>query len=222
MKPVETLTEATCSGCGSTYLKHPRARSTLCCRCKPLRRAKLQRILPLTNLAPNAIQSDTELSEYLDHDHLECLICHTRHKGLYAHLRMAHGMSTRDYKLKYGIPVTVGLVGKATRDKMQLSAQAVNEKMESGGYNNLKKARSKKGDTRVEWTAYQRKSKAEAMVESDRHPSKMEGLTVLHCHRCGGEVYVPATVSCALQCKVLCGSCKGSTQPMEKRHGNSD
>lgn len=208
MAKVVKLVEAVCTECKATYLRNPRSRSTLCCSCRPHKKTKTVRVLPTSGLAENAIQSVVGLEEYLSHDELECLICGTRHKGLYAHLRMAHQITSRDYKLKFGIPVTVGLIGKATREKMQLNAQATSSKMKSGGFKNLETARSKRKGTRVPWTEYQRVEKAVNMVESPNHPSKQEGMTILNCKKCGSEVWVSSAAAFMLQCRVLCDSCK--------------
>lgn len=201
------MIESTCHKCHQTYLKHPRAKLNLCCRCRP-KRTKKARVLPIDNLAPNALKTDDELAEYFEHDELECLICHERHAGLYRHVLLAHGVKTRDYKIRFGIPITYGLVGKATKVKMQSSSGATQEKMRASGFENLKKARAARGNSRMAWPTYHRHAHVAKMVESQNHPSKMEGMDILYC-KCGGEVYVPAAAALPLQCRVRCETCKG-------------
>lgn len=201
------MIEATCSECHQTYLKHPRAKLELCCRCRP-KRSKKARVLSRTNIESNAISSEAQLAEYFDHDELECLICHERHAGLYRHVLMVHGLSTRDYKIHFGIPMTYGLVGKATKAKMQASAEATQTKMRAIGFDNLEKARAARGNTRIAWPTYHREAQSGKMVNSPNHPRYAEGLDELICKTCGGAVYLPASVSVALQCSVSCETCK--------------
>jgi hypothetical protein len=52
-----------------------------------------------------------------------CQECGRSFRMLGRHLPVAHGMSARDYKLKYGLPLTCGLVCSETFDALSRSKQ---------------------------------------------------------------------------------------------------
>lgn len=64
-----------------------------------------------------AFSTIEEAQSYLDVDRLTCLLCGRKLKALGVHLLMIHGMAAEDYHFKYGIPVTLGLTGTATKEK---------------------------------------------------------------------------------------------------------
>ena len=70
---------------------------------KPLR--KLDKIT-------NPFKSLQEVELYLSGDKVVCLECGEQYVNLSTHIRFAHrGMSTRDYKIKYNIPLRFALAG---------------------------------------------------------------------------------------------------------------
>lgn len=54
-----------------------------------------------------------------DEEKLQCHICGYFISHLGAHVHMAHGISTRDYKLRYGLRLKDGLIGRAERERLQ-------------------------------------------------------------------------------------------------------
>lgn len=208
------MIETKCIECGSVYLKLARSKSKRCCRCRPA--IKSERCLKV-EVAPNAIQSLHALEQYFSTDELVCLICGQPSKGLGQHVSHAHGLSAREYKLKYGLPITYGLVGKATREKLSACGEATNIKMSADGHMNLIAARQARGKTRVHWPEYMRKEHANKMVESDLHPSNAEGFETLVCVHCGDDVQVDAKIAFARQCRTLCESCKGEKNEVQSR-----
>lgn len=189
-------------------MRHPRSRLHLCCDCRAARTPRSFHDVANEGSSETFIKSEPELAAYLDHDELLCLICGTRHKGLYAHLQMAHNISARDYKIQHGIPITCGLIGKSTKQKMASNANTTTSKMRLSGFKNLEVARSHRGDTRTRRPKYMSDVLVEKMISSDNHPSKQTGVDVLFCAKCGSEVYVDAKISLSMLCRVLCDSCK--------------
>jgi len=64
-------------------------------------------------------QSTAEIKAYLGEDTLACLICGRHLTVLPAHLRARHGMSADDYRIRFGIPFSYGLAGRAFRAQAQ-------------------------------------------------------------------------------------------------------
>lgn len=58
------------------------------------------------------------VKEYANHARIECLECGKNYAMLHVHLLKAHGMSDAEYRAKYNIPVSISLIGTATRGKM--------------------------------------------------------------------------------------------------------
>jgi hypothetical protein len=59
-----------------------------------------------------------EVSEYFSGDKLKCLLCGAEYKSLGTHLLKMHGMRVLEYKEKFGLPYSEGLVSKNTKKAM--------------------------------------------------------------------------------------------------------
>ena len=64
-----------------------------------------------------AIKTKAELEEYLSHDLIVCLICGGEFKSLGHHVRRAHLMSSKEYKIQFNIPTTTSLAGKDLQER---------------------------------------------------------------------------------------------------------
>lgn len=53
---------------------------------------------------------------------IECLICGKKLKAMCSHLVRVHGITVDDYKLRFGLPLTVGILSESTRDKARKQA----------------------------------------------------------------------------------------------------
>ena len=62
--------------------------------------------------------STNEVRAYLAGDRIQCLLCGRSLKSMSKHLTI-HGISPRDYKLRFGIPLTYGLTSEESRKKYQ-------------------------------------------------------------------------------------------------------
>jgi hypothetical protein len=62
-------------------------------------------------------QTMEELQTYFAQDGLPCLLCGRTYLALHLHLNKTHRMALNDYRVRYGIPWTRGLVAKPLRDK---------------------------------------------------------------------------------------------------------
>lgn len=201
-------TEDTCADCGHTYQRLPHAKSGLCCSCRKTKREVTKSLKRRPENDPDAFQTQAALDEWHSHDALRCHLCGDSFPGLYRHVSMVHGISTRDYKQRFGIPVTYGLAGKATREKQAACGRATSTKMAKAGYTNLAHGRAAKTGTRMAWTVFQATEHSTRMVEAPGHPSNYEGEMELTCTVCGGAYEVPASIGLSRQCRAKCPSCK--------------
>lgn len=201
-------TEDTCKSCGHTYQRLPRAKSKLCCSCRKIKIEAKKSVSRMVANDPPAFQTQKELDEWYSHDALRCHICGGNFPGLYRHVSLAHGITARDYKLRFGIPLTYGLAGRTTRQKHAACGCATSVKMSVDGYANLSHARTAKTGTRVAWAPYQAAIHASRMIKSPNHPSNFEGEMELTCRECGDAYEVPASIGLSKQCVAKCPTCR--------------
>ena len=57
------------------------------------------------------IETIDQLNLYLSGDKITCLLCGKEYKSLGHHLQRSHSMSSREYKVRFNIPVCKSLVG---------------------------------------------------------------------------------------------------------------
>lgn len=79
---------------------------------------------------PNMLTTPEQVAEYFANDRLECFICHRAYRRLDRHVQMAHGIIARDYKIKFGLPLNIGLVGADTRKQLINNAVTQRDKLE--------------------------------------------------------------------------------------------
>ena len=88
-------------------------------------------------------KSTEEVRDYLAGDRIECLLCGRFLKSMSKHLTI-HGISPRDYKRQFGIPLTYGLTSEESRKKYQaggkLSSGAGNSAWHNGQIDYAKRA----------------------------------------------------------------------------------
>ena len=198
---------ARCSHCGNTYVCVPGAKTTECCGCRKKKRLAEATERRPRELAPNAFKSQTQLDRWYNNDWLRCHVCGQEVSGLQYHVRFVHHMSPKEYRLLCNIPVTYGLLGKARRKAMQVSALRTVELMGRQGFPNLEKARSRKTGRRLRLTSFQEQERTRKMIESEAHPSKREGYVMLVCTKRGAPVEMPASVAALHQCNARCERC---------------
>lgn len=63
-----------------------------------------------------AMGSLREVREHLGGDRIPCLICGRPFRAVCHHARIAHGISARDYKLRFGLPVSRGVSAPDARE----------------------------------------------------------------------------------------------------------
>lgn len=76
------------------------------------------------------ITTPEQVAEYFANDRLECFICHRTYRRLDRHVHMAHGIVARDYKIRFGLPINIGLVGADTRRQLVNNALTQRGKLE--------------------------------------------------------------------------------------------
>jgi predicted transcriptional regulator len=78
---------------------------------------KKPRLPPLPGYPVKKIfQTVEELDAYFDQDCLPCLLCGRSYRTLHTHLLKTHHMAADDYRARYGIPWTRGLLTKSLGD----------------------------------------------------------------------------------------------------------
>lgn len=116
-------------------------------------------------------------------------------------------MSTDDYKLRFGIPLSWGLTGTATKARLQQSARTTCEQLQSQGYPNLVKARTKKPLARRQPPSYVRSAWGSKMAALPNHLSKLQGVEDAYCSACGALMKVHALWALRT-CSLLCDTCR--------------
>ena len=66
-----------------------------------------------------------EVDDYLSGDKIRCLICGRKYKALGIHISQKHRMDVDDYRSRFGIPWTYGLVCKSTREIQREQGKAL-------------------------------------------------------------------------------------------------
>jgi hypothetical protein len=62
-------------------------------------------------------QTLEQVKQYFAGETIECLLCGKQYKSLATHIQRIHNVSVDDYKIKYGLPFSIGLVAEETRKK---------------------------------------------------------------------------------------------------------
>lgn len=84
-------------------------------------------------MAQRPMRSLREVREHLGGDRIPCLICGKPFRAVCHHARLAHGISARDYKLRFGLPVSRGV---ATPEARQAWGAAVARTRDAGRITN--------------------------------------------------------------------------------------
>ncbi len=63
-------------------------------------------------MSPRSFTTREEIDAYLARDLIECLECGRHFKSLATHLPRVHGMTGREYKLRWGLPQSAQLMGR--------------------------------------------------------------------------------------------------------------
>lgn len=70
------------------------------------------------------MRSLLEVRQHLSGDRIPCLICGKHFRSVCHHARLAHGISAREYKQRFGLPVTRGVATPEARAVWAKSIQA--------------------------------------------------------------------------------------------------
>lgn len=126
-------------------------------------------------------ESIEDVREYLSGDRVQCLLCGRMLKAIGYHLQKIHFMSGDDYKEKFGIPWTYGLVGEETSQKMSESIKSsVDVKVLRARINQAREFKLANGGGE-----YRPTQKAVLAQRSERIQAAMDGTATIDCIRCG-------------------------------------
>lgn len=157
-------------------------------------------------------QTMEEIKEYLNHEKITCLLCGLKFRGLFRHIEKTHKMHPNDYKIKFGIPPSIGLTGTETKKLnsengkiiYEIHSEVINEALKRGCTTSRK---HKLGFSLKEYPALQKKQTAICMemARLPNHISKTEGYITTNCAECGVVIQKRATVK--NRKKLFCKQC---------------
>lgn len=158
------------------------------------------------------------VNQYLDTDKIECLECGKSFKALGVHLAM-HKLTTREYKEKYGIPFSRGLVGNATSQAMsdRMIARIVRDP--AAQLYNLAKAQAMPhvNHNHGFHTAFTRANQQEIARTAQLSPNSIHKVTAgkteeVFCTGCGAVFVTPMMAAITRHKNLICDKCS------EERH----
>lgn len=211
--------ECECIQCGAAFIKFYASRARMCCACSLInKKIKAGEIVKLQAGYPKdtAIQSLEELESYYSGEKITCLLCGNEYRALTPkHLNGAHGVTTKEYKLMFGLYLSRGLLGSATR---KIYSERQHEVMQGETktrilkimhQHNSNNPRIVVGCAHSPALVEKRKAISKAAIVSDNHISKRKNIVAANCSKCGETVEVSEATAITKRCKLLCTRCKG-------------
>lgn len=210
--------ECECIQCGASFIKFYASRARTCCACSLInKKIKAGEIVKLQAGYPKdtAIQSLEELESYYSGEKITCLLCGNEYRALTPkHLNGAHGVTTKEYKLMFGLYLSRGLLGGATR---KIYSERQHEVMQGETktrilkimhQHNSNNPRIVVGCAHSPALVEKRKAISKAAIVSDNHISKRKNIVAANCSKCGETVEVSEATAITKRCKLLCARCK--------------
>ena len=207
-----------CGSCGRDYWALGRSAAVCCGECRALsaaaRRARkhgsLLKCLPGFP-AERQFQTMEEANEYLSGEKITCLICGHPYKGLYRHLEHAHDMSADDYRDRFGLPPSCGLVGEKLRELLVANGRAEYERRGEDAYKAMQELSfgvPKSLPNLVPLRLAELRAKGAAMHLSEKHISKLAGSRFpAICNGCGCDIVVDGMAALTMPDRLLCDGC---------------
>lgn len=153
------------------------------------------------------------VNQYFDTDEIECLECGKSFKGLGAHLS-THKITIREYKEKYGIPFSRGLVGKATSQAMSDNMVARIIRDPAAQLNSLAKAQAMPhvNHNHGFHTAFTRINQQEIARMAQASPNAIHNTTAgkteeVFCTNCGKIFVTPMMAAITRHKNLICKKC---------------
>lgn len=206
---------ASCVDCGKIYLKYYSAKSQRCCACRrTLALLKCGNAVVLHDGYPklNKFKTINEIDDYFNGDEITCLLCGNGYKQLPQHLASIHDINTDDYKIRFNLPLSRGLVSKEFHEERSLDCKkrgigGGDEKMKlmqnlsQECRNNHRKPNNVLKINRGKLAGYASKS-------SDKAIFKRQNKIDAYCSECGGIINVSEHAVIVQSCRILCDRCK--------------
>lgn len=204
-----------CKECKGYFLRFYASKSVNCCSCREINRRLKSSfgVFEIKDGYPRStkIQTREELDQYYAGDEIQCLLCGNGFSMLGQHLTHAHEISAREYKIRFGLPLSVGLLGTEVKEKLvnigyeQIEKQGVENCIE-----NLKtKNKSKKTDiTHSIVFTKERKENSKTIGKYPRNKKEYKGNPP--CSKCKKPINRVLTEHAITVkgCALLCGECK--------------
>ena len=165
-----------------------------------------------------ALQSIEELEAYYSSEKITCLLCGNEYKTLsHTHLENIHGVTAREYKTMFGLYLSIGLLGRATKkiysDRMRLRLtpelkEAVVSKLHQS---NKENPPTNPGYSHSPALIKKQKASMRQSVRSNihNHVTSRKNIVPAQCSRCGAIIQVSESTAITKRCILLCGPCKG-------------
>lgn len=215
--------------CGALFLRHPRNRTKLCCVCRSIKRSEYIRKREGISGEPlpgfpreDCFSTMEEILEYTSHVKIQCLLCGRAFRALNTHIKRVHGLeSAREYKLRFGIPFNVGLVGVETEKILHDVGVNIIAKADP---NELKKTLQRAQDASIaareaspidqlHGSPALLKLKRECIrkaIESENHVANLTRLVPWECASCGTGIMAPEVSTITNGCRLLCKRCRSA------------
>jgi hypothetical protein len=157
-----------------------------------------------------------DVEAYLGGDKLECLICGRVFAGLQQHVNRAHDMSAREYKLRFGLPLSRPLWGSETRSALVEAGKAWHERRSAESLESLRVAQ-RAANTRnynsnlIPAVAAARRggSAAKRVAGAANYRALLAGqLTRVTCPTCGASFDYSIAVARRLHFRIYCEPCR--------------
>lgn len=189
--------------CGAVFYRHERSRQRMCCLCKETTITVRSKLLPQTT----GFKTAEEVDQYLGGDTIKCLLCGGPFQILGRHLISEHGISGREYKLRFGIPLTRSLAVFAVRERARKRIQELISRGVVQTSADEDRARLLASKPR----AYT-KPTAPAAIEAMNHgirANPSQKIIESFCSKCGAPAgQRKESVVLTHGCKILCPECK--------------
>lgn len=209
-QPMAGYERRTCA-CGAVFFRHERSNKRTCCACS----APSETVRTEHSGEQRTFASMADVDAYLGGDRIECLLCKRQFMTLGRHLVREHKVTAREYKIRFGLPLSRALSVPAVR--AQRSA-LLKRRIAAGLATTADPARAEKISRikrRVVRPLHSPAALA-AVSQIQRAPASKRRVSAM-CSACGADAGLRTEESVLRHgCKQLCAACR------KARHAESE
>jgi len=207
---------AVCEVCDKDYLRYYSAKSKTCCSCREEKRLlKYGAAIIVQESYPKkegVFSSYDDIQNYFSGDEITCLLCGNGFVSLAKHLSAIHRMTSDEYKVKFDLPLSRGLV----TDKFHKSRseecidRGIGRDKEGMNAMRLKNNSNPHREMNKILKGHANDMLGKAVSNSQNHVTKKQNLVNCICSLCGEVLDRKITEHALLVqgCNVLCSKCQ--------------